>query len=291
MSDNLESSQLQVERDTLCIHCGYNVRGLHVDGKCPECGTDVEQSLRGDLLQHADAHWLEQLRFGVKLKLWNIVLGFIGGVIGSIIAAITISAGTFSAATLSIVTTLVWLASGGLGLWATFLITEQEPRIGLTEDPVTLRKSVRSCAMFSLFGGMISLSRDAQTLGIIFTLVTWIAALAGYATSIGELVYLRRFAIRIPDENLALSTKRFMTIGIFVVVLIFAVGMFIAVASGITSLGVTAAAPSGSTLLLYLGCFSMVAMLVLFLWYIRLLTKYKDAFEVAAGVARGDASE
>lgn len=32
------------------------------------------------------------------------------------------------------------------------------------------------------------------------------------------------------------------------------------------------------------------AMLVLFIWHVRLLMKYKDAFEVASGLSRGDVS-
>ena len=29
-----------IERTTPCLRCGYDLKGLRVDGTCPECGTD-----------------------------------------------------------------------------------------------------------------------------------------------------------------------------------------------------------------------------------------------------------
>ncbi len=281
MPENLIPSQTQVEQDTLCTHCGYNVRGLYVAGRCPECGTDVALSLRGDLLQYADAHWLDQLRFGVKLSLWNIVLVFVSGVISS-----------YAAATgLSVIVTLLGLAGGGMGLWATFLITMQEPRIGLTEDPVTLRKFVRGCALFTFVGGLLFYSPDVQRLGSVFYFFSRVVNLAGYASSICVMIYLRRFALRIPDEALALSTKRLMWSGILVVVLLFIFSLFTAVVLGTIAPGTTPGTIANSSIWMGFGCITMIAMLVLFLWYVRLLMKYKDAFEVAGSVARGEVSE
>ena len=50
------------------------------------------------------------------------------------------------------ITTLPTIIRAVLGLWATFLITEQEPRITLNEDTVTLRTTLRFCALFGLVG-------------------------------------------------------------------------------------------------------------------------------------------
>ena len=50
--------------DPLCVHCGYNLRGLSTDRKCPECGTPIAKSLRGDLLSSADPDWLRRLHRG-----------------------------------------------------------------------------------------------------------------------------------------------------------------------------------------------------------------------------------
>lgn len=40
---NLHS--LRVAVDLPCIRCGYDIRGLHADGHCPECGLDLIESI------------------------------------------------------------------------------------------------------------------------------------------------------------------------------------------------------------------------------------------------------
>lgn len=34
-----------VEDDMACIQCGYNLRGLNDEGRCPECGTPIEKTV------------------------------------------------------------------------------------------------------------------------------------------------------------------------------------------------------------------------------------------------------
>ncbi len=36
----------RISGDLGCITCGYNLRTLHVDGRCPECGADVRASIQ-----------------------------------------------------------------------------------------------------------------------------------------------------------------------------------------------------------------------------------------------------
>ena len=43
-----------LEDDLACVACSYNLRGLSPDGACPECGTTVERSTRGNLLRFSD---------------------------------------------------------------------------------------------------------------------------------------------------------------------------------------------------------------------------------------------
>ena len=72
-----------IETDVTCRRCGYNLRGLLEEGLCPECGTAVVLSTRGDLLRYADPDWVETMARGVKFILWGLllatVLGFLGG--------------------------------------------------------------------------------------------------------------------------------------------------------------------------------------------------------------------
>lgn len=39
----------EITRDLACIECKYNLRSLHVDGRCPECGTSIDASVHPDL--------------------------------------------------------------------------------------------------------------------------------------------------------------------------------------------------------------------------------------------------
>lgn len=53
--------------ELLCVTCGYALRGLDHDGMCPECGTPIERSLRGDLLAGAAPAWLATVTRGATL--------------------------------------------------------------------------------------------------------------------------------------------------------------------------------------------------------------------------------
>jgi hypothetical protein len=67
-----------VESDLRCLRCGYNLRGLSVDGRCPECGAGVRDATRGRSLYYADATWVRYLAGGVRLILWGVVVAALG---------------------------------------------------------------------------------------------------------------------------------------------------------------------------------------------------------------------
>ena len=52
--------------DLPCVACGYNLRGLSLDGRCPECGMAVERSTRGNLLRFCEPRWVETLASGTN---------------------------------------------------------------------------------------------------------------------------------------------------------------------------------------------------------------------------------
>jgi hypothetical protein len=69
--------------DVPCFRCGYNVRGLAVDGQCPECAAPVDETLRrhaellaGELqpLASSDPRWVRRL----ALSCLMILIGSIG---------------------------------------------------------------------------------------------------------------------------------------------------------------------------------------------------------------------
>ncbi len=280
--------------EILCQHCGYNLQGLHPGGRCPECGTSVAQSLRGTLLKHADPQWLHTVRRGVILKRWNIILVILLGILAGVVVSLGLPPE---------IQILVALGGGALGVWASFLITAQEPRISLREDTVTWRKAIRWCAVLGLAGSGCQQASNSSDWRLPLAVIGGLLSLTGVVAHFGELVYLRRFALRIPDDRLARSTRTVMwgtaiclaamvLLGLVVAVLVFAGAAGPTGPATVTRGGVTMQVRPGgsatSALLPLAGgavCLLLIPTLVFFLWYLRLLTRYKNAFTVAAAEA------
>src|SRR5687768_6366684 len=60
--------------DIACRQCGYDLRALSADAKCPECGTDVLGTLRSEQLGSADPNWLKTLANGAQCLMATLVL-------------------------------------------------------------------------------------------------------------------------------------------------------------------------------------------------------------------------
>jgi hypothetical protein len=75
-----------IDRDVPCASCGYNLRGLMADWNCPECGTPIRNSLRGDLLEFCDPTWVARLAVGARLTYFG-CWGCLALVVGLLIAS------------------------------------------------------------------------------------------------------------------------------------------------------------------------------------------------------------
>ncbi|MBT8484759.1 MAG: hypothetical protein KJO43_04205 [Phycisphaerae bacterium] len=60
--------------DVPCRSCGFNLRGLAPDGRCPECGAPVGRSIRGDHLIYSDPSYLDSLRLGIVCILISAII-------------------------------------------------------------------------------------------------------------------------------------------------------------------------------------------------------------------------
>ena len=63
-----------LERDALCVYCGYNLRGVSVARHCPECGAGACESLLDELLNETLARGatlseLDDLREGIAAEI------------------------------------------------------------------------------------------------------------------------------------------------------------------------------------------------------------------------------
>lgn len=297
----IEASQATIADDMPCVICGYNLRGLTAAGRCPECGSPVARSIHGDLLRYADGDWLAKLLLGIRLMLWSILTGLVLGIF-AIIARALASPMVFAAG--------LTIIMAGLDVAAAILITVQEPRITLSEKTVTWRKAVRTCAGAAFFGQILqqlgTASGDFRWLVIVGTAL----GLANVVAYFGKLIYLRQFALRIPDPRLARSTKIVMW-GLGIVM---ASGLVIGLVAVILVRPTLAAAPSGVTTapagrgvatatrfsgrsfgatgtasvaaMGALGCFAGLGSLVFGIWYLVLLFGYRNAFRDALAQAR-----
>src|ERR1051325_11587020 len=66
--------------DVGCRKCSYNLRGLHIDGRCPECGAAIELSVHGDLLRFSDPAWLDLIGAGLNWIMAGVAIGIMAGI-------------------------------------------------------------------------------------------------------------------------------------------------------------------------------------------------------------------
>lgn len=82
MDTQTESAAYTIDQDIPCSQCGYDLRGLTLDGRCPECGSEIGLSIeewkkRVEVNPLAMSHqsWLRQIAFGFLLLAVGALLG------------------------------------------------------------------------------------------------------------------------------------------------------------------------------------------------------------------------
>jgi hypothetical protein len=282
MADMLPARDAEISEDVPCVHCGYNLRGLTRDNFCPECGTPIARSIFGNQLRYADPQWLERLCFGTSLKLWNILIVILVVVGDAVIAAVGLPPS---------LRMVLGLIGSALGLWAAFLITTPEPRVALQENPITLRRAVRACAVLGLIGGvLIYLVEHGGTpeLMAILGIAGGVCMLAGVVQLLGELVYYRRFARRVPNPKLEKSTSTVLW-GLPIMYGALVVGWGIMLLGALLAAQNTSASGPSGVIIAGGGvflCAGVVGLVILGIWYIVLLFSYRKAFQEAVSFAK-----
>jgi hypothetical protein len=54
-----------VKENVSCIHCDYNLRGLDPAGRCPECGSEIANSVLAPILKRTEPSGLPYLKWSV----------------------------------------------------------------------------------------------------------------------------------------------------------------------------------------------------------------------------------
>lgn len=199
-----------VARDTACRKCGYNLRGLRPETRCPECAAPVLETLQGNFLRFASRPWCARIAAGVDWMLW-------AGV-GVVLATLL----TFVQAVRIPTKPLIFLLqlAGYYGVW---LCTTPEP--ARFETGASLRRWARVGAItwlaLRVVGWLLRASPVGSFAGEFF------GACAGFATDVVVLMILMRLATRMPDERLA---QRIATCTWF-----YALGAVVVLAQGLTA--------------------------------------------------------
>jgi len=292
-----EPAAAVLQEDRACARCGYNLRGLRADGLCPECAAPIEHSLQGNMLKFADAAWLQKVKRGIALKLWNVLFAVAGGFTGAIIGALAPGVAPLVILVLSIM-------GAALGIAAAWLLTAPEPNIAVAEDPMSLRRVVRACSVIGGLGGLVQQAVSPGTmpttrmtaasavppasLAVATMIVAGVMGIAGIVAMFGEFVYLRRFARRVPDKKLEHSTTVVMwgvcasSVAVAIAGVIAAVAYLPALgAAGAT--GTTPSPPIGPMAAMgVFGCVGGLGFLVFGIWNLALLLQYHARFKEAA---------
>ena len=261
-----------VTEDIPCRKCGYNLRSMHTDGRCPECGTSVWVSLQGTLLRYSDPNWVETIRRGFARMIAGITI-----VVAAMIVVIILSAiRRFNVVSL---VQLVGIAGWLIYMWGIWLITEPDPS-GLGEDQYgTSRKIIRVGVVCQAVGQVLDfVQKDRMPPGatLLFTIAAVLLGIVALVAIYAQLQYLQKLALRIPDVKLSQRS------GFLKLAIVISYGTLIVSGIGALLMG----GGAGSVVFGLGAALGGLALLVFSLMYLRLLGRMKKSFLEQVLVAR-----
>ncbi len=280
----------KIRSDLLCASCGCNLLGQPKTGECPECGMLVAESLPPVMLKESDPDWIRALRNGTSWMLAGIACYFILMLFIGIMTARLIEAQPNNLAPGKTLVLPGWYLVTNLALMAVvsiilciaiWQITTPEPE---ALRPQTTRDIARWALLASYALMMIAIVVQLPQSEDSTALATCLHALAGLLSLIGTvslLAYLRDLAMRLPDTRLAGHTKAVQlgTIGAVVVGFVAFMGLLGSIAS--PNNPQSRPPPLALIALMLAG----LAMLVLVIWWVVLILRFRGWFATAHRMA------
>jgi hypothetical protein len=280
-----------------CVSCGYDLRGLDADGPCPECGTPIARSLRGDLLAFADPAWLTRIVRGQRwlargmLIIILAIVGFMAAFLFVITAAL-IPWGEMVAVAFDWTVSLILPLGLQVGAIAftigAFLVTARDPRETLREKPLSARNVARRAmlACIVLISLRIGTAMTPLGAGLMITAAFLVLiSVAVIAAVLSLLTFLRGLVRRTGDDALNVQMdKRLARLRWFLPV-------FCGVVIANRLLGAAVMAPGGgrgvsfSVMLSIVAFILGIAMLMELDSFTRLMFACRRAFEKCAAEA------
>ena len=186
-----------------CVRCGYDLRGLPVSGRCPECGTIVERSLLGDKLLYSSPEYLATLQRGLSFILNAILVMVINVVLGIVAGAMSMTALMQATSLIGIGVSLALV----VGWW---LFSEEDPAFVGTDNGSTARRVIRVVVAIELATTIVSAvlqflpaaaATSASAPLALLAVLVGLGSLAVWAVKFfAAMLYLRWLSPRIPSE-------------------------------------------------------------------------------------------
>ncbi len=217
MDMNPLTAPLQVDEDgrltqeIACLSCGYLLRGRRMDEACPECGLEVVQSAREDLLQFMPIAWLGRLQRGVNLVLLSVLLSvvlvLVGMVAGAVLVAMASGGGAMPTQMLFVLMAGLGLVPQGcmaVGLWLT-----TTPKPGTSMGPAAERwRGLCRVGVVTGLAVMTMMLAAQSMVSMEWLLPLSIANEAATAvTYVSIAAYMVWLALRLPDRSLAKQNR------------------------------------------------------------------------------------
>ncbi len=217
MSTNAGTST-SITHELHCVSCGYDLRGLDGDSNCPECGSDVQRSLRGDDLRYADPKWLRRivrgqflLAVGLNILLLGTVAALILMMTGGILAEkIHLDwEGAIGEAIRFAMTAFIVLGGFGLAAVGCYMVSAQDPKTTSHEMALSARRLGRwgliTAAVLMTAGQILDTSTSVKWLVALSSGLSLLGLIACAIGLVGVLRWLAQLTRRVPDYDL---TKR-----------------------------------------------------------------------------------
>lgn len=291
-----------------CITCGYDLRALEIDSACPECGTAIELSMRGDRLSLSDPAWVAKLAkgqsllvLGLKIFLLAVVVGLVTFFIIGFAIPLVLSALSGKTIPGWILTTLFTIVVAGLFIGiiiATIgcvLVTTQDPRESLSESSISNR-NVAQKAIYASYAVLaiefvcsfvLDLFSASNAFVEVYVAIMLILIGVLYTVSlVATLRWLMNLAARIPDHDLrkrTLESSRFFYWAIPVFIII---NIIVPISRTTPTGGVPVSSLNAKFMLFMLLSFASViftfAILIRFNKLYLILREYRKAFRKCA---------
>lgn len=279
-SQTLDEAPHEISEDTVCLTCEYNLRGLGSDGRCPECGTAIGRSLRGDFLRFADPQYVRALAKGVTLMLWGVAVGIVGVILRSGPGAATDESGV--GAITDIIASLVTM----IGAW---IVTTPDPNKLDAAKTFTARRLIRLFAVLSLGYMLMNLvqvlaQQTTSMSGATSAILTACGLVFGACwiiSFLAQLSYFRSLAVRIPNPSVAASTRRLLW-GFIIFASVMVFGGAISALAAATGFAPDALAAMFMTVP---SSFGGIGLVICLLWWVVMLARYRQDFVAQAELA------